>query len=184
MANIKVQDSRTPVTALTVATAPIGAIVSYPLEDGTRRRAVIVHRTPKSLTLLDGDQTIKLTGERRDNLRVLAASANAYTQRVADETERLRNEYNWCGVPSAFVRDINSTPVAGTGLIVVARGVQVFELEPTGMTRRRENIANAIASAFVPNDIGFFGDRHFKMVHKNQSRKFGLELVDTVPAQL
>lgn len=182
--NIHVRDLRQP--RADPVEPPIGAIVAYPNGDETRR-GVVIHHTARTLHVLDGDRTVQLRGDRRTRVTTLARSAEEYAQRAATETESLRNRQGWCSVPTAMIRDVNSTPVDSvTDLNVVAHGIQTYRLRATPLTLRRKDMLTALRNSFQKTQMGFFEARSFQELpiedEVNGRFKLRFEIVDSLPA--
>lgn len=166
-------DKPTPVDEV-----PIGAIVAY-VTDAGDRRGVVIERTAKTLTVLDGNKRERLIGARYASVKMLAASAEAYTRRAAEQAQELRYQQGWCGVPNQMIRDLNNTPHSHAPTFVIASSLSVYALQPTPMTLRRKDLSTVVQASFSPR-YGEFGSRDFKLL-QTPTMKIDLKVVDAVP---
>lgn len=183
---VSITDKRTSNTdEVDPAGINVGAIVAYPDENGEVRRGVVIHQTPQTTQILDGDHIIRLRNERRAQIKMLARSTEAYAQRAALEAAALRVAHGWCSVPTNMIRNVNTTPIKQAPLLVIARAEQTFYLNPTPITARRKvALSDVLKSSFVPNDIGYWSSRDFTFddqLSVQMRRKYSLELVDELP---
>lgn len=176
---IVVTDLRGDDKTTSVDDVPVGAIVAYVTDKGAHRRGVVIERTPKTLTVLDGTIRERLIGKRYTEVQMLAPSAEAFTRRAAEQAQELRSEQGWCGVPNTMIRDLNSTPVIRQPLIVAVTALYSYQLEPTPLTRRRKDLTPVIKEAFSPRYPEFRG-RDFSML-ETPRMTFNLEVVDALP---
>lgn len=176
--DIVITDLRNIDKPTSVDEVPIGAIVAF-ITDAGDRRGVVVERTAKTLTVLDGDKKERLVGARYASVKMLAPSAEAYTRRAAEQAQELRYQQGWCGVPNQMIRDLNNTPHIHAPTLVVASTVSTYTLQPTPLTLRRKNIADVIEKSFSPR-YGEFGSRDFKLLQTPDLRVH-LQVVDAAP---
>lgn len=181
-----ITDQRQPKSDTDVASIRAGAVVAYPTDEGVRR-GIVLHQTPQSTQILDGENVVRVRGERRNGIKKLADSAEAYARRTVAETAVLRMRNGWCSVPSNMVREVNTTPIVLDPLLVVVRATQVYHLQPTSIgVRRKLNVDEALKTSFTPNDVGYWDDRTFRQVDELEAapRSYQLDLVDELPPQL
>jgi hypothetical protein len=176
MAQITVNDARTPVdpaeNTLT-SRVPLGAFIAYngTVEDGQRKRAVVVDHDEESnsVTVQDGTERVTITGDELENVVILASSADGFAQRVSQKAETLGRVHSWCDVARAAVRELNNEPEqVNRGSIYVEVSIKVpFELLPTRYMTENvglddEHVTRYLRETFHPDWSYAFNRDYFR----------------------